>query len=99
MRILKKDTENIQYGFVCAGFSPTAGRTIYSKHGKAYLHIIFLKLENMYVFHKMTPFHKENIPFPFSKQEFTIFYGEKPPKLSNVKNKAVNEIIQNVMLN
>ena len=98
MKILKKDNKNIQYGFVCAGYSPTAGRTIFSKFGRAYLHIIHLKLEDMYIFHKWTPFHKENIPFPFNAQEFKIFYGENPPRLSNVKDKAVNEIVQNIMI-
>jgi len=61
------------------------------------LHIIHLKLEDMHIFHKMTPFYKEKIPFPFNTQEFTIFYGAHFPRISNIKDRAVNEIIQNII--
>lgn len=63
-----------------------------------HLHIIFLKTEKIYLCNGMTANHKEKIPFPFSQNEFTKFYGENPPRISNNKEKAVNELIQSVMI-
>ena len=97
MKILKKDNKNIQYGFVCAGYSPTASKTIFSQYGRAYLHIILLKVEKMYICNGMTAFNKHKIPFPFKTHEFSEFYGEKPPKLSNNRKKAVNELVLNIV--
>jgi len=46
----------------------------------------------------MTANNKNKIPFPFSQKEFTNFYGEYPPRISNNKEKAVNELIQSIMI-
>ncbi len=99
MKLLKKDIKNIQFGFVCAGYSPTAGRTIYSKYAKIHLHIIFLKTENIYLCNGMTANNKNKIPFPFNQSEFINFYKEDHPRILNNKEKAVNELIKSVIIN
>ena len=95
----KKKIKNIKFGFVGAGYNPMASKIIFSTNAKMYLHIIFLENKNQYVCNGMTAFNKHKIPVPFSSHEFSEFYGNKPPEISNNKEKAVNELVQNIVVN
>ena len=99
MKSTKKGKSNIKFGFVGAGYSPIASKLIFSPYAKMYLHIIFLENQNQYVCNGMTAFNKHKIPVPFSSHEFSEFYGNKPPEISNNKEKAVNELVQNIVVN
>ena len=46
----------------------------------------------------MTAFNKEKIPILFNDYEFSEFYGDKPPKISNNKDMVVNEIVQSSLI-
>ncbi len=94
----KSDRKGIKFGFASVGCSPILGDIIYSKYGRFYLHIIFLKAENKYICTGITEFYKNKTPEPFNLHEFLIFYGGVPPILSNNKNGAVNELVQNIVV-
>jgi len=99
MNSKEKNKEYIKYGFVRAGISQLAHKTNFSKEGKAYLHITSLENQNLYICTGITAFNKDKIPVLFNNYEFSEFYGEKPPKISNNKDKVVNEIVQRSLIN
>ena len=86
----------LRFGFVRADYDPITKRLIYSEYADTFLHIIHLESQNLYICTGLTAFGFEKIPTVYKQREFTEFYMEQPPKISNNTNNAVNELILSV---
>ena len=97
----KISQNNFIYGFACVGYSPVASKLIYSECARMHLHIIRLKVkgQNKYVCTGMNAFNRDKIPAPYNKHEFSEFYVENPPEITNNKEKAVNSLVQSILVN
>ncbi|QEE17579.1 hypothetical protein DSAG12_03416 [Promethearchaeum syntrophicum] len=86
------ENQKKKYGFVRTRYDPIEQDLIYSENAEDYIHIIFLEDRNLYFQTGKTRFYQEKIPIPYNLHEFTEFYKEKPPRITNNNLKTINSL-------
>lgn len=86
------ENQKKKFGFVRSSYNPFGQELIYSKNVEEYIHIIFLEERNLYFRTGKTRFYQEKIPAPYNLHEFTEFYREKPPRITNNKKTEIDSL-------